>query len=459
MASEGRKRTVAVIGAGVVGVTAASFLLRKGHGVILLDPGNPGEGASFGNAGCFNGSSVVPMSMPDTIRKVPGWLIDPLGPLVVRWHYLPVLAPWLVRFIRAGTKEKVERQARALRTLVDQGIETMASIARDAGAQDLIQRVGHLIVYRSQASWESESRAWRLRRDNGIAWDEFSQGELQQLDPNLSRDYVKGVLVRENGHTTNPHRLIERLAQAFLRDGGRIERRCAVGFEVADGRLTAIRCAGGPLPVDAAVVAAGIWSKPLAAELGDHIPLETERGYHLMIRDPAVVPRIPTADAERKFVATSMELGLRLAGTVELAGLDAPPNWKRARILLTHARRMFPALRDEVPDQNITTWMGHRPSVPDSLPVIGPSRRTPDVVYAFGHGHIGMTCAAKTGKTVAELISGEPPHVDVGPFSPRRFDEALRPRRDKRWFGALGRNGSFSAGRRRIEKMRSAIHS
>lgn len=248
MASEGRKRTVAVIGAGVVGVTAASFLLRKGHGVILLDPGNPGEGASFGNAGCFNGSSVVPMSMPDTIRKVPGWLIDPLGPLVVRWHYLPVLAPWLVRFIRAGTKEKVERQARALRTLVDQGIETMA-------------------------------------------------------------------------------------------------------------------------------------------------------------------------------------------------------------------RRMFPALRDEVPDQNITTWMGHRPSVPDSLPVIGPSRRTPDVVYAFGHGHIGMTCAAKTGKTVAELISGEPPHVDVGPFSPRRFDEALRPRRDKRWFGALGRNGPSSVGRRRIEKMRSAIHS
>src|SRR5215831_11526383 len=295
-----------------------------------------------------------------------------------------------------------------------------------SGAQDLIQRVGHLIVYRSQASWESESMAWRLRRDNGIAWDEFSQGELQQLDPNLSRGYVKGVLVRENGHTTNPHRLIERLAQAFLRDGGRIERRCAVGFEVADGRLTAIRCAGGPLPVDAAVVAAGIWSKPLAAELGDHIPLETERGYHLMIRDPAVVPRIPTADAECKFVATSMEMGLRLAGTVELAGLDAPPNWKRARILLTHARRMFPALRDEVPDQNITTWMGHRPSMPDSLPVIGPSRRTPDVVYAFGHGHIGMTCAAKTGKTVAELISGEPPHVDVGPFSPRRVDEALR---------------------------------
>ena len=188
------------------------------------------------------------MSMPGMIRNVPGWLTDPMGPLVVRWSYLPTLAPWLVRFIWAGTEEKVQQQARALRTLLDQGIETLAPLVRDAGAQDLVQRLGHLFVYRSLASWEKESAAWRLRRDNGITWDEFSQDELRQLDPNLSREYVKGVLVRENGHTTNPHRLVERLAQAFQRDGGRIERRRALGFELADGRLTAIRCADGPLP-------------------------------------------------------------------------------------------------------------------------------------------------------------------------------------------------------------------
>ena len=171
-----------------------------------------------------------------------------------------------------------------------------------------------------------------------------------------------------------------------------------------------------------AVVAAGIWSKPLAAELGDRIPLETERGYHIMILDPEVAPRIPTADAEGKFVATPMELGLRLAGTVELAGLDAPPSWERARVLLTHARRMFPALLVDYPDERIAMWMGHRPSLPDSLPVIGSSRRTRDVVYAFGHGHIGMTCAAKTGRTVAEIISGERPGVDPVLFSPQRFN-------------------------------------
>jgi D-amino-acid dehydrogenase len=422
MATAAGGKTVGVIGAGMVGVTAASFLLRKGHDVVLLDPGNPGEGTSFGNAGCFNGSSVVPMSMPGIIRNVPKWLVDPLGPLVVRLGYLPTVAPWLIRFVRAGTPEKVAQQARALRTLLDDGIETLAPLVQDAGAQDLVQRVGHLFVYRSLGGWQRESAAWKLRADNGIAWDEFDADELRQLEPNLSRDYVKGVLVRENGHTTNPHRLVNSLASAFQRDGGRIDRKRAVGFDIQDGRLSAIRCDEGALSVDAAVIAAGIWSKPLAAELGDRIPLETERGYHLMIRDCEVTSRIPIADAQGKFVATPMELGLRLAGTVELAGLDAPPNWERAQILLRHAQRMFPALRSEYPEDRLSMWMGHRPSLPDSLPVIGASRRTRDVVYAFGHGHVGMACAAKTGKTVAEVVSEEPPQVDVGPFSPRRFD-------------------------------------
>jgi len=361
------------------------------------------------------------MSMPGTIGNVPGWLTDPLGPLVIRWSYLPTLVPWLVRFIAAGSEAKVAHQARALRMLLAQGIETLAPLVHDAGAQDLVQRQGHLFVYRSLGSWEKEKLAWRLRRENGVSWDEFSQEELRQLDPNLSRDYVKGVIVRENGHTTNPHRLVTALAQAFQRDGGRIERRRAVGFELAEDRLTGIRCVEGSLSADAAVIAAGIWSKPLAAELGDRIPLESERGYHLMVRDPEVVPRIPTADAEGKFVATPMERGLRLAGTVELAGLGAPPRWQRAHVLLDHARRMFPRLREEYQQERVTTWMGHRPSLPDSLPAIGASRRSRDVVYAFGHGHIGMSCAAKTGKTVAELISGETTDVDIAPFRPQRF--------------------------------------
>jgi D-amino-acid dehydrogenase len=421
MPSRSNKR-VGVIGAGIVGVTTASFLLRKGHDVLLLDPAGPGEGTSFGNAGCFNGSSVVPMAMPGMIRNLPNWLSDPLGPLSVRLSYLPSVAPWLIRFLSAGTPQRVADQARALRGLLREGIETMAPLARDAGASDLIRRVGHLYVYRTLAGWQNDHRAWKLRADNGIAWDEFDGDQLRQLDPNLSRDYVKGVLVRENGHTINPHRLVVSLAAAFERDGGRIWRKRVVGFEVADGRLKALRCEDAEIPVAAAVVAAGIWSKPLAAQLGDRVPLESERGYHLMIRDPEVLPRIPVADADGKFVATPMEFGLRLAGTVEFAGLTAPPNWRRATVLLTQARRMYPALRGDYAEHRLSTWMGHRPSLPDSLPVIGTSHKTRDVVYAFGHGHIGMASAAKTGRTAAEIVSGEPPQVDIAAFSPRRFD-------------------------------------
>ena len=327
-----KQKTVAVIGAGMIGVTTASFLQRAGHDVVIVEPGNPGEGTSFGNAGCLNASSVVPMSMPGTIGSVLGWLTDPLGPLAIRWSYLPWLAPWLIRFIRAGTPDKVRHQARALRSLLEPSIATLTPLIRDAGGDELVQRNGHLWVYRSEESWRKESLAWTLRRDNGTTWDEFNADELRQLDPNLSREYVKGVLVRENGHTVNPHRLVNTLAENFRRNGGRIERRRATGFALDGARLKAIRTDAGELAADAAVVAAGIWSKPLAAELGDKIPLETERGYHVMIRDPEVSPRIPTADAEGKFVATPMELGLRIAGTVELAGLDAPPDWARARV-------------------------------------------------------------------------------------------------------------------------------
>ena len=235
------KKVVGVIGAGMVGVATASFLQRAGHDVFIVEPGHPGEGTSFGNAGCLNGSSVVPMSMPGTIRNVPGWLSDPMGPLVIRWSYLPKLAPWLIRFIRAGRHDKVQAQARALRGLLQDSISTLTPLIRETGRDDLVKVLGHLFVYRSEQQWQKEHAAWALRRDNGIAWDEFNADELRQLDPNLSREYVKGVLVRENGHTTNPHRLVNSLAEVFTRNGGRIEHKRAVGFDLDSGRLKGIR--------------------------------------------------------------------------------------------------------------------------------------------------------------------------------------------------------------------------
>jgi D-amino-acid dehydrogenase len=414
-------KRVGVIGAGMVGVCAASWLQRDGHEVFLVEAGEPGHGASFGNAGALNASSVTPVSMPGIVWKVPGWLFDPLAPLALRWSYLPMVAPWLWHFVRAGTTEKVHAQARALRPLVGATLDALMPLVRDAGAEDLVHRRGHLYVYRSPDGPEKEGLAWKLRRENGVEIDEFDADELRQLEPALSRDYVRGILVRENGHTSNPLGLVQRLLDQVLRSGGRLERARALGFRLDGSRLAAIRTDVGDIAADAAIVCAGAWSKPLAASLGDKIPLETERGYHLMIRDPEVMPRIPTADADGKFVATPMDQGLRFAGTVELAGLKAPPDWRRARILLEQGRKMLPGLAADYPEDRISVWMGHRPSLPDSLPVLGPSRATPDVIYAFGHGHVGMTAAPMTGRLVADLVTGRPPAIDITPFAPSRF--------------------------------------
>jgi len=410
-----------VIGAGMVGVCAASWLQRDGHSVFLVEAGEPGHGASFGNAGCFNGSSVTPLSTPGVINNVPRWLFDPLGPLSLRWSYLPAIAPWLLRFIRAGTPEGVRVQARALRPLVGPTLEALRPLVSAAGAEDFVHRLGHLYVYRSAESLAKDRLAWELRRENGVEIDEFDADELRQLEPALSRDYVRGVLVRENGHTSNPLGLVERLVAQFLRSGGELVHARAHGFRLEGRRLAAIQTDAADLPADAAIVCAGAYSKPLAAALGDRVPLETERGYHLMISNPEIMPRIPTADADGKFVATPMDTGLRFAGTVELAGLAAPPDWRRARMLLVQGRKMLPGLAASHPEERISAWMGHRPSLPDSLPVLGLSSATPDVFYAFGHGHVGMTAAPMTGKIVADLVAGRPPAVDIAPFGAGRF--------------------------------------
>ena len=414
-------KTVGVIGAGMVGIAAASWLQRDGHDVFVLDPGNPGEGASFGNAGCLNGSSVVPMSMPGTVKSVPRWLLDPTGPLAIRWRYLPMLAPWLIRFIRAGAPERVQAQARALRALLAPSVETLLPLAKAAGVEDLIHRAGHLWAYRSEAGFQKDQAAWRLRRDNGVVVTELDADQLRQHEPALSREFVRGILVEENGHLGNPLRMVQGLAQAVVRNGGKIRQARALGFALEGNRMKSIRTDRGDFPCDAAVVAAGAWSAPLAASLGDRVPLETERGYHLMIRDPEIMPRLPVADADAKFVATPMETGLRFAGTVELAGLKAPPDWRRARLLLEQGRHLLSGLKDSYPEERLSLWMGHRPSLPDSLPCLGASTRSPDVVYAFGHGHVGMAASPMTAKLVAELVAGRPPSIDITPFRAGRF--------------------------------------
>lgn len=413
----GSQKHVAVIGAGIVGVSTALWLQRDGHRVTMIDPEPPGQGASFGNAGCFSPGSIVPLSAPGLLRQVPGWLTDPTGPLSLRWRYLPFLAPWLVRFIRAGAPAAAAHQAQALSRLLAPVYECLAPLLRDARGEHLLKRDGSLIVYETEAGWQAAQHGWAVRRRNGIAWQELGPDALRHLDPVLAPGLYRGALLPGNGHTTDPYALLSRLAESFGEAGGRIVAATAVGFTFGRNGLSAVETDAGPVAATAAVVAAGAHSKGLARALGDRVPLESERGYHLTLPAPNLTPRYPTLAAEGKFVMTPMDGGLRLTGTVELAGLRAAPNWRRAHALLPLARRLLPGLAGD----GGTVWMGHRPSTPDSLPVIGRSHRSSDVVYAFGHGHLGLTAAPSTGRLVAELIGGRAPFIDPAPYAASRF--------------------------------------
>lgn len=415
-------RRVAVIGGGAVGVSSALWLQRAGCDVTIIDPNEcVAEGASFGNAGCLNASSIVPMSMPGNLRKLPRWLLDPLGPLTIRWHYLPKIAPWLLKFIAAGTQSRVRAQAAALKPLLANTVELYTDLAEPDAAHRLIKRNGHLVIYRSREDYDGDRLGWQLRRDNGIAFDVLNAEEVRQLEPSLSHDVKIGIFFPDNGYTTNPNALIRALAENFQREGGKILRGSARDFHFEGNSLRAIQVDGQALATDAAIVAAGARSLPFVRACGDNVMLDTERGYHIVIRDPEAMPNRSIMDATGKFVATPMETGLRIAGTVEFAGLGAAPDWRRARMLAKLGSALFPALSPEYPEDRLSLWMGFRPSMPDSLPVIGASSRSRDIVYAFGHGHIGLAAGARTGLLAADLILRRPPHIDISAFSPSRF--------------------------------------
>lgn len=415
---------VVVIGAGIVGASSALELLRDGHRVTIVDPGTPGgeQAASYGNAGWLSPCSVVPLSMPGLWRKVPSYLADPLGPLAIRWSYLPNLLPWLLRFLRAGASEaRLEVAARAMRALVADAPERHRRLAEEAGVSELIQRQGLLYVFPSRADFAADALAWRLRRDNGVQWIELDENELRQREPHLDRRYTFGVLVETGGHCRDPGAYVGALIRHAEAQGAQLHHGEALGFDLQGGRLKAVRTATTSIACDKAVICAGARSKALAGAVGDRVPLETERGYHAMIPTSGVGPRHPTMPSDGKMGITMMEGGLRVAGQVELAGLHAAPNWKRAQILRDFALRAYPGLQHELQPERIRFWMGHRLATPDSLPCIGVASGCADVVHAYGHGHIGLVSGPMTGRLVADLIAQGEPLIDPAPYSAQRF--------------------------------------
>ncbi|ANN71711.1 NAD(P)/FAD-dependent oxidoreductase [Bordetella bronchialis] len=408
---------ITIIGAGIVGVASALWLQRSGFSVTLIDRGAVGEGASFGNAGNISPGAVVPYTIPGVIRQAPGWLLDPEGPLVVRAGYFPKVAPWLIKLARHSSTEEALKTSRAMRVLHAGTFEAYDALTRGTPAEGLIERCGQLYVSERPHGAQGSLLTQFMREAAGVKTVVLSKDEIRQVEPTLAPIFASGMLLPDNGRVRNPHQLVRLLAEEAQRHGAVILRGMVTGFERDAGRVRAVMVDGQPRPVERVLVAAGATSGQLARMLDAPVPIEPERGYHITISEPESMPRIPVTNVDAKFAVAPMNMGLRLAGTVEYAGFDAPPNWKRTALLEKQARRMFPTLSMA----SVTRWAGDRPTLPDGLPVLGRAPGYGNAYFAFGNSHFGMTAGPVMGKTIAEIIRGEAPSIDIGAFSPTRF--------------------------------------
>lgn len=412
-------KTAVVIGAGVVGLATSYHLCADGVAVTLIDRDPSGDKASFGNAAGIAVTEVMPASVPGLLWKVPGWLLDPLGPLAVRPSHTFRLMPWLWKFSRAGRPSEVARIGHALAALNKRVYDDLLPMLEAAGLSAEIQRKGALSVYETEAGFDGDAEEWAFKRAHGIAVETISGDQARDMEPALGPIVTRAVFTPQWSHINDPKALVDRLRTWLVAEKGvTVAEADVMRLAVDNNRPSLVLADGRSLSADCLVIAAGAWSGALAQSLGDHVLLESERGYNTTLPAPGVEITRELIFAERKFVATPLSIGLRIGGAAEFGGLEAKANFKRSEALVRLASRYLPGLRP----QGGKAWAGHRPATPDSLPVIGPSPRCNQVFYAFGHGHLGLTQAATTGRIVADLIAGRRPPVDTAPYAITRFN-------------------------------------
>jgi len=345
-------------------------------------------------------------------------MLDSLGPLSVRPLHAPKLIPWLTRFARSGTPQETERISRALSALNARVYEDLIPLLKDIGLSGELRSHGALSVYESEEGYARDSAEWECKRSRGVMVQEISGEEARRLEPSLGRIVCRAVLMPQWSHMNDPKRLVHGIRESLLRNGISLRQGDVTRIEPGPDCVSLIFDGGHRISTEHAVVAAGAWSGVLARRLGEKALLESERGYNATLPNSGVVVHRQLIFAERKFVATPMSCGLRIGGAAEFGGLNARANFRRSRALVELARRYLPDLETE----GGTYWAGHRPATPDSLPVIGASPRHPRVFYAFGHGHLGLTQAATTGRLIADLIMRKLPPIDLSPYDIGRFN-------------------------------------
>jgi glycine/D-amino acid oxidase-like deaminating enzyme len=411
-------KRITVVGAGIVGSIIALTLQRQGMKVTLIDKGEPGMECSYGNGGAISPDFCVPSSMPGMIKRFPKWFADPLGPLVIKWNRVPAALPWLIRWVLAGRIDKVWEASAALRALHSQSLQMYGDILQEK-TTSLIETTGQLYVWKTKLASPTEELAYKIREHHGVKTEVLNEEQIRLFDPELSPGFTKGLFFPENGHTVNPLRLVKTIVELFIEIGGEVQRQKLVGFKREGDLIKLVLCESGhQINSDIVVVAAGIHSREIASQLKDFLPLEAERGYHVMLPTPGVRPKIKISNRDSMFGLAAMEDGVRISGTVEIASINAPMNQHRANALLINAKKMYPRLNTE----GATFWMGSRPSTPDSIPVIDRSKYAHNLIYACGHGHTGLTGAPMTAQLVSEMIGNEKSSINLHPYKLNRFE-------------------------------------
>lgn len=408
---------VAIVGAGIIGICTAFKLQEAGRSAVLIDRKGIAEETSRGNAGAFAFSDVIPLATSGVLGKLPKWLSDPLGPLTIRPEYLPQITPWLMRFWRAGWPDRVASGIRAQSALMRVARAEAESLVANAGLSGMIRSDGILELYESEAELRGTAKDDAAKSAEGIEFRHVRGDELAELQPGLSPRIRCGTFIPTWQTVSDPYDYAVAVAKAATERGAKFQQGEIVQLRPQDDGVILEMKDGSAIRAKQAVVAGGAWSHHLTRQLGEDIPLETERGYNTTLPGYTFDLKRQLFFGGHGFVVTPLASGIRVGGAVELGGLKLPPNFKRADAMLQKAARFMPGL--------VTTggrqWMGFRPSLPDSLPAIGFSRRSRNIVYAFGHGHLGLTQSAGTGKLVANLLTGATQPIDMSPFSPQRF--------------------------------------
>ncbi len=407
---------VTIIGAGIVGICCALSLQKRGVKVRLIDRGAPGQETSFGNAGVISPWSFIPQAMPGIWKSIPKMLLSPSAPLSVRFSFWPKMIPWGMRFLNHSNETTTRTLSDAMEILCQPSVRLYRYHLEGTGYEHLVVDSWYVHAFRKADKANLRDLGFQIRREKGADLELIGPNEIKQVEPALSSDFKAAVLIKGQARARAPGRIAEVLA----------DKACTQGADFIRAEITGVRrhnerwqldTSNGTIESSKIVLAAGVWSADLLKPLGLEIPLVAERGYHVEFADPGVFLNNSVMDVDAKIVASSMLGGIRVAGSAEFGAINAPPDPRKERLLADQARAMLPDLNSD----DITTWMGRRPSFPDSLPALGQIKKRPGLYAAFGHSHYGLMMAPKTGELIADLIAGITPNVDLSPFEPLRF--------------------------------------